>query len=494
MAENTRTLSTFADRTKTEASKIGSAFDAVRSQSSSIFSGLTTGGISGGVDAIQGLGTAFASALGPAGIAVAALAAGFAGIVYQGKGLVVELHSITVASKVLGESVHNTQVLLQALGGDEAQTTLLKFQSHLGSITRDLRGPVANAFREIGLDPEKVAGTNLRHALGETFEALRNVADANDRARLAQDIFGKSYISLAEDIAKGRAAIDRAERNVDLRGFTDEQIRRAEALRTQQREFEASHQTFGDRLKRTWDDISLSAREAYLVANRLANGENPGNLAVSSGLVGPHGTNLSRFFGLGPQRPATSPIISAASVAAMDARIAAITTASSAAADLSYHEDEVGDAIRAANHEASVFLATLERQTAQVGLTAAQIRANDLRRAGASEELVGLIRAQDEVHARAQQELALRRQITQQLASQKDSSLAIVGITAGSLEDAKIVADLQTRRNNPGQEGSPAQVANLLEAVERVLQEQLRISRIVEENTRPRNGVRATDF
>ncbi len=88
----------------------------------------------------------------------------------------------------------------------------------------------------------------------------------------------------------------------------------------------------------------------------------------------------------------------------------------------------------------------------------------------------------------------MRRQITQQLASQKDSSLAIVGITAGSLEDAKIVADLQTRRNNPGQEGSPAQVANLLEAVERVLQEQLRISRIVEENTRPRNGVRATDF
>lgn len=54
----------------------------------------------------------------------------------------------------------------------------------------------SEAFTKLGMSQEKVAGMSREELFSETITALQNVTDENERARLAQELFGRSAMEL----------------------------------------------------------------------------------------------------------------------------------------------------------------------------------------------------------------------------------------------------------------------------------------------------------
>lgn len=453
LATSTQNLQRFATDTQASAGRVGAAFSGIGSQVGSSFQALASGGPLAAIGSLQsgiaGIGSSLLGAIGPAGLLAGALTAGFAAIAVSAQSAVKEINSINKLARVLGETGQNTQVLSRVfeqngLGAEDAQRILLKFQNVLGEIRANPKAEVAKDFERIGLDPEILAQQNLRDALGDTLEALNRLGGGNQRANASQAIFGKGAIDLAEIISKGRAAIDIAQRSVERYGVTAGQLDLSRDIHEQQKELEQNGLNVGALVSRAWDTVRLKISGALTTLQYGA------------------------YDALG--------LIDHAGAAASQAnRLAARNGPVSATATL----DATALSTRRADRDAESLLEKWTALQGEIGLSARQIEIVRLQERAVSDAQVQrlyaadalIVRREEEV-ARTKEELALRKQIYQQLRSQHDISLAITGIDAGSIEAAKLTANIQTRINNGI--GNPEQdQARSLAAVEDILARQL---------------------
>ena len=81
-------------------------------------------------------------------------------------------------------------------------------------------GAAADSLDEMGLSAETLAMMPTDQALGEIADAMQGVELASDRARIAQDLFGKSGIELTNMLEGGSAALEDATREADELGLS----------------------------------------------------------------------------------------------------------------------------------------------------------------------------------------------------------------------------------------------------------------------------------
>lgn len=142
-----------------------------------------------------------------------------------------------------GASVENISALdriARETGGtfDGVATTLIKFNDLLGQ-TQDKGSKAGGIFKAIGLDAAELRKMDPAEALMKTAVALDGYADNGDKARIIQELFGKSVKEVApllKDLAdKGRLVAT----------VTKEQVEQGDAYKKMMSEMRANSEDFG---------------------------------------------------------------------------------------------------------------------------------------------------------------------------------------------------------------------------------------------------------
>lgn len=130
----------------------------------------------------------------------AALAATFAGVSLAGvtasfRGLVDQLDALNDTADSTGSSIENISALediAKRTGGglEDVTSILVKFNGVLKEA--DGKNGVSRALKAIGLDANELRRMDPAEALQKTAEALSRFADDGNKARLIQELFGKS--------------------------------------------------------------------------------------------------------------------------------------------------------------------------------------------------------------------------------------------------------------------------------------------------------------
>ena len=152
------------------------------------------------IDALKTSSLGLAASLG-AGVSVV-------GLVSFAKAAIDSLDALNDLSDATGSSVENLSALedVAARTGtsfDTVEAALVKFNSALNSAKKD--SPQALAIEAIGLSVEKLKALDPAEALRQVAVALAGFADDGNKARLEQELFGKSVAKVApllNDLAK----------------------------------------------------------------------------------------------------------------------------------------------------------------------------------------------------------------------------------------------------------------------------------------------------
>jgi hypothetical protein len=174
------------------------------------------------IDALKTSGLGLATTLG-AGISVA-------GLVAFAKSAIDGLDALNDLSDATGASIENISALedVAARTGtsfDTVQSALVKFNSALNSAKKD--SPQALAIEAIGLSVEKLKAEDPAEALRLTAVALAGFADDGNKARIVQELFGKSVREVAPLLK------DLAESGKLVSTVTTEQAKEAEKFNQQ---------------------------------------------------------------------------------------------------------------------------------------------------------------------------------------------------------------------------------------------------------------------
>jgi len=154
-------------------------------------------------------------------------------------------------SAALGASVQNLNALKMAssaAGGDFDKTT-----QAIGKMTKALGDDTASkAFKQIGLDPEALRGMDSVAAFETVARQINKLPTAFDRAKAMADIFGKSWMDMAE-IVGGVDAIAQGREKLKQMGLEINEVdaRMVDAANTAQR-------TFGAMVSAAFDKAAVS--------------------------------------------------------------------------------------------------------------------------------------------------------------------------------------------------------------------------------------------
>ena len=148
-----------------------------------------------------------------AGLAGLAAGVGVGGLVSLAKATIDSLDALNDLSDATGASIENISALedVAARTGtkfETVQTALVKFNAALNSAKKD--SPQAAAIEAIGLSVEKLKARDPAEALRQTAVALAQFADDGNKARLTQELFGKSLKEVApllKDLAESGALV-----------------------------------------------------------------------------------------------------------------------------------------------------------------------------------------------------------------------------------------------------------------------------------------------
>lgn len=140
--------------------------------------------------AVSKAGAAVGAALGAAGIAA----------VYFGKQLIDGLDALNDVADATGASIENISALENVAmrtgsSMDTVTGTLVKFNNVLKEV--DGKNAASQALKALGLDAEELKRIDPAEALRRTAVALSGFADDGNKARLVQELFGKSIREVA---------------------------------------------------------------------------------------------------------------------------------------------------------------------------------------------------------------------------------------------------------------------------------------------------------
>lgn len=165
-----------------------------------------------------------------AGLVGLAAGVGVGGLVSLAKATIDSLDALNDLSDATGASIENISALedVAARTGtkfETVQTALIKFNAALNSAKKD--SPQALAIQAIGLSVEKLKQLDPAEALRQTAIALSKFADDGNKARLTQELFGKSLKEVAPLLK------DLAESGELVATVTTEQAKQAEKFNIQ---------------------------------------------------------------------------------------------------------------------------------------------------------------------------------------------------------------------------------------------------------------------
>jgi hypothetical protein len=140
--------------------------------------------------AVSKAGAAVGTALGAAGIAAA----------YFGKQLIDGLDALNDVADATGASIENISALENVAmrtgsSMDTVTGTLVKFNNVLKEV--DGKNAASQALKALGLDAQELKRIDPADALHRTAVALAGFADDGNKARLVQELFGKSIREVA---------------------------------------------------------------------------------------------------------------------------------------------------------------------------------------------------------------------------------------------------------------------------------------------------------
>jgi hypothetical protein len=442
---STRKLQQFSSEAAGASGKISGAFAKAGQDAKGFFSTFASEGAIAGIGAIQGsiasLLSGVAGNFGVAGLAAAGLTAGFVALVAQAEKANKSLVEIGRTARILGVSVTGAQVIEQVLGGDEGGGRELGFrlQARLGELRQNPNAPIGRSLREIGLNPNLVAAAPLTQALGEIFQALKDYPDQVGRAAHAQDILGRSFDRLAEDINRGRGAITRARQDIDLYGASADSVALAEQNREARRNRELQNPSF-----------------ARIANTEFTTNFLPNLLSVWNGFLDSVG------------RPLTMDIVRPINFGQQSADALANLNGNGSNSPLGLSPAKLVDAIQPGREAAQDLLRSWQGIERTMGLSARQAQIYSLEISKAPRDLVAQLRVQDEILEREE----TRARNFANLARGGSGSLAVNGVSSDSLEAARLTADLQVRQRSSG--GDPAvRQAQLLTEANRLADEQI---------------------
>lgn len=140
-------------------------------------------------------------AVSKAGVAIgAAFAAAGTAAIYFGKQTIDGLDALNDVRDATGSTIENISALEDVAlrtgtSFDTVQGALVKFNNTLKEA--DGKNGASQALKAIGLDAEKLKAIDPAEALRQTAAALATFADDGDKARLVQELFGKSVREVA---------------------------------------------------------------------------------------------------------------------------------------------------------------------------------------------------------------------------------------------------------------------------------------------------------
>lgn len=528
MTQAGQQINTLSQQAKGGGSAIEQAFAGIGGSATKALDSFKSGGISGGIASligdVQGLGGSLAGIAGPWGVAAAGIAAGFTLIISAAGEASAKVNEINRLSKSLNESSENTQVLQRVfqnagVEAEQSSTILLRFFDRIGDLRRSLRegqggGETGKALRSLGLDPEAISRANPEAAIEQIVTALAQLPNAYDRASASQALFGRAFADIEPIVRRGAAAFQDARTQVANIGVGQQVLRLAEdtaAIDRNLRRFEGG--TPWERIKRGWDDTLTG------IANSWARFR----LGVSE-------FNIDALNALGVTGDARR-----------DELIRELRGQSATPSVQLSSLDRAGDAARErtrkADEAAGKLLETWRNTADTIGLSARQAAIVKAEQDGASEATLRELRARDAVLSRLERQAEICKEIQGVLNSSNAAiatfqiglnraneviglrdgitstagqtaviaglfrtlersiglggreSFANTGVTAGSIEEAKIIADLQTRQNNGNDIQS--RVLQVLEAARAIAEAQLEESRAIADalRNRPQLGI-----
>lgn len=445
---------------------IQAAFANVGTSGTQVFQSLTSGGPAAAIASLQGgvigIGEAFTSALGPAGLIVGGLAAGLAALVTQAESTTKALQQIGRTARVLGESVRDTQVLLQVFSAGgfdpaEAQALLLKFQNKIGELRQNPNAPIASSLRNIGIDPATIASASTIEAFARINEALKNTTNNFDRANAAREILGRGAVELADVIARGANAVRVANRDVDRYGASPETLARVEALRQAWKKLEEDHVSIAKTVGKAWDETMVLISEGWLKVNQQTVQSARG---MSESIIRMSGLRdaLERYRRDNPNgQPGVDGNPS-----------------------LQPPTNDLAARTRTANLEASALGDSWRRTAGEIGLSGRQLEIYRLAQKGATAQELDALHVQDRHLARIEAEVRLRQTMRDQLRNERPETLALTGLDANSLEGVKLSVGLQQQAEHRAsteesfdrsvREAADATIAEISEATRRIVQ------------------------
>ncbi len=506
IADSTKRLEQFATDTNRQAQQVQNSLGGVSQRAQNLFARLQSEGAEQGLAAVQGhlggmLSTLTAS-VGPVTLFASGFVAAFGAIVTAADKAAASVRNINSVARTLSTNTGDAQTLLKVFerGGIDqggAQASLFRFQSHIGQLAEDPNAQIGKAFGRLGIDKDLIQQVSLRDALATTFEALKKHENAFERSRLAQEIFGRSAVDLAPLIARGGRAINEASREVERYGITAAAAAEAKHTDAFFRQFEQQNGRVTQRVAAAWRDWTLQASHfvdnldyAFSVFTGRVNNQ---------AILAPGLPNLSPdpFKDLSGQSEATVDAEKllhswrdlAATIGLTAREVAIFKAQQSQAAEQTVlelqHENAILTELEHAN-QAKKLIEQWELLGKSIGLTARQAQIFKLATDGLDLAAVRQLQRQDSLLAKLEEENKLRQQI--------QASFSFVGIEAGSIEGAKLVADLQIRRNNGVENQRDQQEAQGREILETLLRDLLTEQRTTNDYLRNAPIVTSADY
>jgi hypothetical protein len=466
---------------------VGKAFESFKG------GGGVAGAIGSVVGDVKGLATEFIGLAGLGGTFATGFIAGFALLQNEADKTAKKISEIGKLAKVLGESTGNTQILQNVFGSvgfDEAGQTqiLLRFFDKLGDLRKNLAnggGETGSVLRQIGLDPAAIAASSPEAAIEQIVVALGKVPNAYDRANASQALFGRAFVDVEPLIRRGGRAFQEA--RADLAAFGTDAATVAAATEANMINRELSRnfrREVSGPLGRAWEEVMVGISLATARGRRS---------------VDQFGYDyVSTFAGRTIRRPGSPDGAALPQPVAFDAVAAA-----------------AAERTRKAGEAAAKLATNWERSAATIGMTTRQAEIYNAVADRAPAAEISRLRAADELFTRKERLLELEKEINGVLTASnsatftfgaaigrlneaalngalrsgaaQDQALASTflggresfvnnGVAAGSVDAARIVADIETRRNN-GQDDAQTRVLSVLEASREIAAQQLEESR-----------------
>lgn len=393
------------------------------------------GGLSAGIDKAL-------DALGPLGEAAKTIKNTFIGAFVamreETQKLTKEMDRIRSVSRETGGTNRQSQVLLQTFrGAGVDDTEARRFSERMAEIRRNSNETIRGGLERINLNPVTLARADSVDALDAILSRLAEIRNVATQNQATEEIFGTSFRNLATIIRQGRSAVGDAVRVVQQTAPNSELLR---ILReTQEMEREVARRNQGPGLfSRAWS--GLAARTNWFFAS-----VNTGidEMLIDAGLM--RRQNLIPGPGVRPQ----------------------------------FSETRAQRVERQAADDAAKLVREWREAGDLIGLSARQAEIYRMWMRGASEETLSMLRYQDEILTRLEREHEVRRRIVEQMADSRPGSgeFGMVGLDARGMDAMRIVADIETRRNNGLVGNGRQREAIMLEAINDVLRLQLDVQR-----------------